>query len=396
MQPRDYSYYRQVFAALSKPFAYVDLDYFDANAAALAQRAKDKPIRVASKSVRCLSLLKRVLALPQYQGIMCFTAAEAVWLSQQGLDDLLVAYPTTDQNHLRAVAQEVAQGKTIYLMTDQVAHLERIDAIGKEVGVRLPICLDLDLSMRLPGLHFGVFRSSIVDVKTLNAYLDALPWFPQVQLRALMGYEAQIAGVGDQSPNKPLYNQALRFLQERSRKQVAERRAQAVQLIKDRGIVLDFVNGGGTGSLESTTAEEAVTEVTAGSGLFSPTLFDGYRQFQHWPAVGYAIEIVRQPMPDVYTCLGGGYMASGAVGPEKAPQPHLPKGCTLIANEGAGEVQTPIQYKGKVPLTVGDPIFMRHAKAGELCERFEHLHAVQDGALIGAWPTYRGQGQCFL
>lgn len=392
----DYTYYQQLFADLPKPFAYVDLDAFDANAQSLAERAAGKPIRVASKSVRCLPLLQRVLEHPQYEGIMCFTAPEAVWLSEQGLDNLLVAYPTTAPQHLAAVAAAIANGKTIYLMTDQIAHLERIDAAGRAAGVTMPICMDLDLSTRLPGLHFGVFRSSLVDVPSIVAYLNALPNYPSVQLRALMGYEAQIAGVGDLSEGKGLQNTVVHWLQRRSRREVAAKRAEAVRLVQERLGPLDFVNGGGTGSLESTAAEAAVTEVTAGSGLYAPALFDAYRHFQHLPAAGFAVEVVRQPKAAIYTCLGGGYIASGAIGTDKAPQPYLPKGCQLLPLEGAGEVQTPIRYKGQQALAVGDPIFMRHAKAGELCERFEVLQTIQEGQLGQPLLTYRGMGQCFL
>lgn len=391
-----YTAYRRLFEGETKPFAYIDLDYFDANAEALAQRAKGKPIRVASKSVRCLPLLQRVLDHAQYRGLMCFTATEAIWLSEQGLDDLLVAYPTTEPSHLEAVAQAVKGGKTIYLMTDQVEHLRRIHAAGKKAGVVLPICLDLDLSDRLLGLHFGVFRSSLVDSATLAQYLDALPKYPYVELRALMGYEAQVAGVGDQAKGQFLQNLVVRRLQQRSRKIIAKKRAAAVQQVQERVGTLDFVNGGGTGSLESTATEEAVTEVTAGSGLYAPALFDAYRYFQHQPAAGYALEIVRQPTADIYTCLGGGYIASGAIGKDKAPLPYLPEGCQLLPLEGAGEVQTPIRYQGKESLNIGDPIFLRHSKAGELCERFVELIAVQNGKLVDRLPTYRGCGQCFL
>lgn len=396
MSTPDYPYYQQLFADVPKPFAYVDLDAFDANLVALAQRAAGKPIRVASKSVRCLPLLQRVLEHPQYQGVMCFTATEAVWLSQQGLDNLLVAYPTTAPQHLAAVAQAIAEGKTIYLMTDQIAHLERIDVVGRQAGVQMPICMDLDLSTRLPGFHFGVFRSSLVDVPSIMAYLHALSNYPNVQLRALMGYEAQIAGLGDLIEGKILQNKVVHWLQRRSRREVAAKRTEAVRLVQERVGTLDFVNGGGTGSLESTAAEAAVTEVTAGSGLYAPALFDAYRHFQHLPAAGFAVEVVRQPQADIYTCLGGGYVASGPIGNDRAPKPYLPEGCQLLPLEGAGEVQTPIRYKGNQTLAVGDPIFMRHAKAGELCERFETLQVIQGGQLNEPLLTYRGMGQCFL
>jgi D-serine deaminase-like pyridoxal phosphate-dependent protein len=188
----------------------------------------------------------------------------------------------------------------------------------------------------------------------------------------------------------------IRLLKRRSVPRVADRRAAVVHALRTAGLTLRFVNGGGTGSLETTASEAAVTEVTAGSAFFSPGLFDHYDNFRHAPAVGFAIQIVRRPAPGIFTCLGGGYVASGATGPDKAPVPYLPAGASLLGTEGAGEVQTPIRYSGHEQLSLGDPIFMRHAKAGELCERFTHLLVTADGEVVDEISTYRGDGLCFL
>jgi D-serine deaminase-like pyridoxal phosphate-dependent protein len=211
-----------------------------------------------------------------------------------------------------------------------------------------------------------------------------------------MGYEAQIAGVGDATPGQGAKNLVIRWLKNRSAREIQKRRADTVNALKDKGRELSVINGGGTGSLEWTRQETSVTEVTAGSGFFHPSLFDNYTNFQHQPAAGFAIEITRKPAAGIYTCAGGGYIASGAPGPDKAPKPWLPEGAELLANEGAGEVQTPVYYDGKEQLRLGDPIFLRHAKAGELCERFQELHLLSEGRLLDTVPTYRGEGQCFL
>jgi D-serine deaminase-like pyridoxal phosphate-dependent protein len=217
---------------------------------------------------------------------------------------------------------------------------------------------------------------------------------PSLRLDGVMGYEAQIAGVGDKGGG--FKGQLIRLLKRRSIPQLAERRKAIVDALKAKGAKLRFVNGGGTGSIESTIQEDCVTEVTTGSGFYAPGLFDHYRAFKHQPAAGYAIEIVRRPQPQIYTCLGGGYVASGEVGLRKQPVPYLPEGAQLIANEGAGEVQTPVVYSGPENLSIGDPIFMRHAKAGELCERFNSLYLISGGKIVDEVPTYRGEGKNFL
>ena len=392
-----YTYYKTAFEGIRMPFAFVDLDKFDQNIAAILQRAGDKKIRIVSKSIRCLSLLKRILqANAQYQGIMAYSAAEAVWLANNGFDDILVAYPCIDKNEIEQVMAMVAQGKKIYLMTDSLAHLTLLENMAAKSRIILPICVDVDLSMPFMGIHFGVHRSSIKQLSDLEVYLNNLKSCKHLDLQGLMGYEAQIAGIGNKQRGKKLFSMAVRYLQKRSIPLLRKKRADFLFLIREYGINLVFVNGGGTGSLESTIQEAGITEVAVGSGFYAPTLFDQYTQFQHAPAAAYAIAITRQAKANIYTCLGGGYTASGAAGIDKVPMPYLPEGCALDINEQAGEVQTPIHYKGKVSLKIGDPIFMRHAKAGELCERFNELYLLSKGQIIDTVPTYRGQGQCFL
>jgi D-serine deaminase-like pyridoxal phosphate-dependent protein len=394
---RDYAYYRAIFSGRRMPFAFVDLDLLDANVRAVRSRAGGKRIRVASKSVRCVAILRRLLAADEsIQGLMAFTAREAVWLAAQGFDDLLIGYPCVQPDDLAAVARATAEGAHITLMVDSIAQVERIEAAARAAGIRLPLCLDIDMALPAPGLHFGTWRSPLRTPADVRPVVARITGSAHVSLDGIMGYEAQIAGVGDSYPGKVLKNALVRRLKARSVREVARRRAAIVQLAEEMGARLRFVNGGGTGSIATTQREPAVTEITVGSAFYAPALFDNYREFRYLPAAGYAVEIVRRPAPGIYTCLGGGYTASGAAGADKAPQPFLPVGARLDTLEGAGEVQTPIHYAGPERLDIADPIFLRHSKAGELCERFTSLLLVQNGMVVGETPTYRGEGQCFL
>lgn len=396
-----YAAYRATFAGRAMPFAYVDLDLLDENARRISALARErgKRVRIASKSVRSVALLRRILAADAtFQGLMCFTAREAVWLAGQGFDDLLIGYPAWHADDLDAVARATAGGARIVLMVDSIGHVERVEDAARRTGVRLPLCLELDMSLDVPGLHFGVWRSPLRTAEQARPVLERIEASQDVWLDGLMGYEAQIAGLGDDAPGlgQAARNLLVRALKRRSVRQVAVRRAGLVALVRSLGLAPRFVNGGGTGSIATTREEPDVTEITAGSGFYAPGLFDAYRQFRYLPAAGYAVEIVRQPAPDLYTCLGGGYPASGAAGPDKLPRVFLPGDARLLPLEGAGEVQTPVRYRGPETLSLGDPIFLRHAKAGELCERFTHLLLVEGGAVVDEVTTYRGDRQCFL
>lgn len=394
---RDYRDYQSAFAGIPKPFAFVDLDLLEENAQQIRLQSNGKQIRIASKSIRSVAILKHLLQLDDsFGGIMCYSGPEVLHLCSHGLDDLLLGYPIWEKNWLMAIASEVKNGRMITLMIDSPSHVEHMERIAKQAGVRLPICIDADMSSDLWGFHFGVWRSSIRSMEGALDVVSRVAASDHLFLDGIMGYEAQIAGVGDRYPGQFLKNSVIRLLKRHSAREVAERRAMLTGAIKDLGISLRFVNGGGTGSLHLTGREEAVTEVTAGSGFYSPALFDYYQDFRFHPAAGFALEIVRQPASDIYTCAGGGYIASGSAGKDRLPLPYLPDRVRLLPNEGAGEVQTPIRYRGAESLSLGDPIFFRHAKAGELCERFSRLYCLSGGKVVQEVNTYRGDGLCSL
>jgi D-serine deaminase-like pyridoxal phosphate-dependent protein len=397
MQLPSYEYYNKLFKGQSLPLAYIDMDLLDLNIQAIASRAGKLPVRVASKSVRCTYILRHILeSNPIFQGIMCFTGKEALALSELGFDDLLLGYPIVNEEDIRNICKATKSGKRIILMVDCEKHLQIIDKIAASEKVAQPVCIDVDMSSDFPGIHFGVYRSPIVNISSFKKLADVLHMYPNVQTLGLMGYEAQIAGLGEMSPYNGIKNTAIKWMKKKSIKELSQRRKECYEYLLSKGISISLINGGGTGSIESTKQESYITEVTVGSGFYSPTLFDYYEQFKHLPAAGFALEIIRKPKPGMYTALGGGYVASGSTGPEKQPHPYLPKGIQLTANEGTGEVQTPFTNTGSINLDIGDVVLFRHSKAGELCERFNHLHLIRNGVITDIVPTYRGQGFCFL
>lgn len=392
-----YQYYKELFGEKPLPLAFVDLDLMEENARSLLKRAGQKKIRVASKSIRCTSVLKRIFSLhANFQGIMCYSLSEAVFLSKNGFDDILMGYPSMQKKYLEEVCLEIQKGKKIILMTDSLDQAQFANSAAESKKVIIPVCLDIDMSSSFPFLHFGVNRSPLKSKGPVIKLAEEILRLKNIRIEGLMGYEAQIAGVGDNYPSQALKNSVVKILKKISVKEIAERRKEITEAVVSLGIRLSLVNGGGTGSLETTREEKCITEVTAGSGFYSSALFDNYAGFRHLPAAGFAIEIVRKPQKNIYTCHGGGYIASGSIGKDKQPLPYLPQGMKLTENEGTGEVQTPLIYEGTEKLSVGDPVFLRHSKAGELCERFNSLYLVSQGKIAEEVKTYRGEGMCFL
>ncbi|WP_433140801.1 amino acid deaminase/aldolase [Actinomadura nitritigenes] len=388
--------YDAATTGLEAPFAVVDLAAFRANAADLVRRAAGKPIRIASKSVRCRALLEETLAMDGFAGVMAFTLPEALWLAREGVsDDILVAYPTADRTAIAELAADPAAARAITLMVDCPEHLDLIEDAAGDARVR--ICVDIDASYRPLGgrVRIGALRSPLRTPADVAAFTERILKRPGLHLAGLMAYESQIAGVGDLPPGRPARGRVIRAMQQRSRMELARRRAAIVRAVRDL-TELEFVNGGGTGSVEKTAAERAVTEIAAGSGLYQPHLFDYYSNFTGRPAALFALPVVRRPGPGVATCLGGGYLASGPADDVRLPRPYLPAGLSFDPNEGAGEVQTPLLGRAADELRIGDRVWFRHTKAGELCERFADLHLIDDDRFVRTVPTYRGEGKTFL
>jgi len=386
-------------AHLDPPFAVVDLVAFDANAHDLVRRANGVPIRVVSKSLRCRHLIERTLARPGYRGVMSYSLAEAFWLHASGTsEDLLVAYPTADRASLRALAADDATRQHITLTVDSTGHLDFIDATLGAGHPPVRVCLELDMSWRPlpygPVVQVGTWRSPLRSPAEAVLFAETILERPGFALVGLLGYEGQIAGLGDAPPGHPVRARVVQAMQARSAAELRERRAEAVRRVSAL-TDLEFVNGGGTGSLESTAADTSVTELAAGSGLVGPTLFDAYRKFRPRPALQYALPVVRRPGPGIATLFSGGYIASGTSTPDRLPQPFRPAGLRLTRVEGAGEVQTPVLGAAADGLGVGDRVWMRHAKGGELAERLTEYHLVDPAdATAQPVPTYRGEGQC--
>jgi D-serine deaminase-like pyridoxal phosphate-dependent protein len=383
----------QATARLDPPFAVLDADAYEANTAALVLRAAGKPIRVASKSVRCRPLLGEIVARPGWRGVMSFSLAEALWLHRTDTsDDILMGYPTVDRFALTTLAASAPAAAAITLMIDDVDQLDFLDSVvPPDRRPPLRVCIDLDASWRPIGrAHVGARRSPLRSAKDIDALARAIVSRPGFGLVGLMSYEAQIAGLGDAPVGRPVYGRVVRTMQRWSFADILRRRAAAVKAARQHAD-LEFVNGGGTGSIASTAADPSVTEVTAGSGLYGPTLFDTYTAWTPAPAAYFAASVVRRPAPGMVTVHGAGWVASGPADPTRQPRPVLPEGLRLLPTEGAGEVQTPLAGTAADALRVGDRVWFRHAKAGELCEHVDELHVVRGDRIERSVPTYRGE-----
>lgn len=398
-----WSQWKAWLAETPLPAALVYLPALDENIRRLRAKAEQagKPVRVASKSVRSVPLLRRILAQGEgaFRGLMCFAVPEAARLADAGFDDLLVAYPTVQAADMALAAELAERAVGFKLVVDSTEHLQALDAVARGRKTVVDVVIELDVSYRPlhARVHLGVRRSPLRDAAHVRRLAEAAAALRGVRVVGLMGYEAHIAGLTDRNPFDGWFNPVKTAIKTLSIPDVRQRRGEAVRALREAGVAVALVNGGGTGSLDSTGRDDAVTELTAGSGFLCPHLFSYYRSLDLLPAAFFACQVVRASDPQYVTCAGGGYVASGQVNRDKQPLPYLPAGLAPVAMEGAGEVQTPLRRADcREEIRLGDPILFRHAKAGELGERFNELLLVDESGVVDRAPTYRGEGWVFF
>lgn len=366
--------YKRALAGEALPAVIVDLDALDRNVARVVApiRAAHKRVRIASKSVRCPALLERIAAQTDAIGYMTYAAGETAVLGR----DCVLAYPTLQASDAALIA---SSGTAV--VVDDAAQLAPLAA----TGARIPIWIDVDMSWRPLGVHLGVRRSPLREPDEVVALARKIT--APLVFAGVLGYEAQIAGLQDRNP-------IIRAIKRGSKPELAQRRARVVAALIAAGLRPQHVNGGGTGSVDWSSGDASLTEVTVGSGFLCGHLFDGYRGLDLEPAIAFALQVTRRPAANVVTCLGGGWIASGQAGADRLPRATWPHGCKLLSSEGAGEVQTPVEVPAGVAL--GDPIFFRPAKSGELAEHAREYLLVRGDRIVERVPTYRGLGHCFL
>ena len=374
----------------STPISVVDLDAFDANAADLVRRAGGKPIRVASKSLRVPALIERALATDGFSGVLGYTLAEALWLHEAGIsDDIVVAYPSVDAAALRRLTASPTAAAAITLMVDDPAHLDIVDANRDALDVPIRVAIDLDAGLRVGGQHIGPKRSPLFDTADVVGLARTVVERDGFRLVGVMTYEGQVAGVPDDVPDQRTKSLLVRRLKQASMAQLEVRRREISEALA-RVAELEFWNGGGSGSVEATAADAAVTEIAAGSGLLVPGIFDHYASFEPRPSAFFGLRVSRKPTPAMATVHGGGLIASGPTGADRSPIPWAPPGLHLSGLEGAGEVQTPLTGHPAALLAIGDVVWFRHAKSGELFEHVRDVHLVRGESVTEVVPSYRG------
>ncbi|MFN8370100.1 MAG: alanine racemase [Bacteriovoracaceae bacterium] len=392
----NYDSLKNILSSETLPAMVVNMDAIDFNLDIIEKYALsfNKKIRIATKSIRvpdiALYILKKNPKV--FQGLMCFSIFEAKFYFEKGITDLLIGYPVVQYQELVVLSELINQGADIKIMLDHPDQFKIIEDHWNKNGLKtkVKICLDIDCSFQFFGIYAGVYRSSIKNLNSLKERLNLIKQSNYLNFNGLMAYEAQVAGLPDRNPYQSFLNFIKRWIRKKSMRLLAVKRAEIKKIVEENGFHLSFFNGGGSGSLQMTLLEEAISEVTVGSGIFQAQLFDYYTTNEFSPAIAFALTITRNSDPHILTCQSGGFIASGMTSRDKTPKPFMPEGVELIEAEGMGEVQSPIKISDNCKLKIGDMVFFRPAKSGEIAERFNEYLLIRNNKIEKKVLTYRG------
>ncbi len=380
---------RALLHAESCPCAILDLPTFNANVETMEEiiLPLHKYIRLGTKSVRVPALIQSLLARSWVNGVLIFHPNEIAYLQDLcQVKDFLLAYPIIGEKDAQTIAEAAKRDlqAKITIMIDNESHLQILEQAAARLNVKLHVCIDVNMSVTYLGIYAGVRRSPLNQAEEVVKLAQQIDHYPHLHFRGIMGYEAQNAGIGDDT-------RLYRKMKAKSRQIVNIRRQQIVDALEKAGFHCEIVNGGGSGCMKDTAYETTITEIGAGSALFKSYIFDPIKALEDFsPSLFMALRIVRKPTSEIVTTFSGGFYASAA---GKPPKVVLPSGVTPLPMEGFGEVQTPFTFNPKqLALSIGDIILCRFAKAGEPLERFNEVAVVENGKIIDHYPTYRGVG----
>lgn len=190
------------FKNVERPFAWLDLDALDANIQYVQEQCGNQQIRIATKSVRSIDVIRYIQErIANCSGFMAFTASETAYLLEQGFDNILIGYPVYEEKAIEQISHFIKQGRKVLFMVDNVVQANLLQKIAAEQSVTFEVCIDINVSTDYKLLYYGTKRSPIDSVDKLKQLTDQIKKLPNIKISACMAYDAQIAGVTDATSN---------------------------------------------------------------------------------------------------------------------------------------------------------------------------------------------------
>lgn len=350
-------------AELSTPALILDLPTVSANIAEMARRMEPLPasLRPHAKIHKNPQLARMQLEAGGI-GITTATVWEAAVMVDAGIPDVLIANQVVGPRKEAELAQLATVGRPIALV-DDTANVERIAAAADRLGVEVGLLVELDVGLHRSGLR------SVDDAVELARLVERSPG---ARLLGAFGYEGHCMLEPDRA--------------ERVRKAEAAN-AELLGLVdamEAAGLNTEIVAAGGLGTWDITGANPRITEIHAGSYIFSDAfhrnLVPGFE-----PALMVLATIISKSGPMAVLDCG-----RKSIGIDRTPPELVGTGGEIRFEHGEHfihEEHTAIVLDDERASSVGDTVQLMPGYSPTTVNFYDIYYVTEDGIVIDVWPV---------
>ena len=360
---------------LATPALVVDVDQLDSNLRTMHQFYADRraSLRPHAKTHKCPVIARQQLDLGAI-GIAVTKISEAEVMVEGGVGPLLITSPIATRGKLARLLALARQAPSLQIVTDRLQNVRDLNDGARAVGIRLQVIIDLNTGDDRTGIALGESAVTLA---------DAVARAESLELVGVQAYAGRLQHVVGWEARRHQYSETMGRVME------------TVASMRQAGLNLPVVTGGGTGTYDINSEVDGMTDTQVGSYVF---MDDNYREvggrsgqvFDDFePSLFVLATAISQPVEGRIT-VDAGYKAFAT---DKEP-PRLRDigGVTYQFDgdeHGILELTDPSE-----PITVGDKVRLTIPHCDPTVNLYDHLHAVRGEDVLEVWPIAgRGRSQ---
>jgi len=346
-------------ADLDTPALCLDIAAAEANIRRMADYFKGSPVRLRphSKTHKCPMLAHKQLAAGAI-GITCAKLGEAEVMGQAGIRDILIANQIVGDIKIARLVN-LAAYTDVMVAVENWDNVQALSGAAQDKGVSLRVVIEVDIGMgrcgALPGDETLALAQKIVNL-------------PGLRFCGLMGYEGHMVMIPDWNERK---QKTLREL---------AKLTSTADLLRQKGIPVEIVSSGGTGTHEITGRVPGITELQVGSYITMDA--------QYHEKVGITFDCALTVLCTVVSTRGGDHAVIDAGLKTMTRDFGMP-----LCLHPAGWAVTALSEEHGIlkrvdgpPLKLGDKVEIVPNHGCTTINLHDQYHVIRDGRLEAIWP----------
>lgn len=354
------------FKEIDTPALVIDLDLMEENISKMAEFfvASEAELRPHFKTHKTPILAHKQIDAGAI-GITCAKLGEAEVLAASGIKDILIANQIVGKTKINRLVN-LSKSTDVMVALDDIANATEISAAAESVGTIVRVLIEVDTGMKRCGVDPG--EPALVLARKL---LD----LPGLKFSGVMGYEGHVVGIGEFNERTEAASKAMKLLTE------------TADLLRDNGIEVGIVSGGGTGTYNMSGAYPGVTEIQAGSYiLMDASYHERCPEFARALTVLSTVISVNSSQRRIISDAGLKSMTRDFGMPKV-------KGYPDLEVMGLSEEHVRIDDKsGECELKPGDKVELIPNHVCTTVNLHDRFYGVREGRLESVWPI-EGRGR---